>query len=152
MIVQTKYFGAIECDSTTVIDFPLGVPGFEGLVQFICLEQPEFRPLVYLQSVADPNICFLTLPAQTIDPAYELEIGSEHAVLLGLQQPTAIGTDLLCLAILSAGQENVPTANLLSPVVIHVRARRGLQVVQVTSQHDWRHPLVRDNAEGIACL
>ena len=139
---DTLRAGAGACDPDAVLHFPAGLPGFEELREFVCLTQTESTPLVYLQSTIDPVICFVTLPAQVIEPNYQFRISAEEGDVLGvnvLQPPSA--SEILCLAILSAGVSGTPTANLLSPLLINTSTRIGMQVVQAHSQYDWRHPL-----------
>jgi flagellar assembly factor FliW len=153
VMLETKYLGTIECDENSILNFPRGLPGFDDLRRFVCLQQPEFRPLVYLQSAEHPQICFLTLPVGAIDASYRLEVGSEETALLGLgSQITSFGTDVIGLAILTTSKHREPTANLLSPVVINVASRIGMQVVQSQSQYDWRHPLTITEPAEAACL
>jgi flagellar assembly factor FliW len=152
MIVETKYFGAVDSQESAIIKFPLGLPGFEALTDFLCLEQPALRPLAYLQSVSDPQICFLTLPVRVIEPSYEVEIGVEEARLLNLGPALPrIGSDIACLAILCIGPDQVASANLAAPVVINISERIALQVLQTRSGHDCAHPLERASAVRIAC-
>jgi flagellar assembly factor FliW len=153
VMLQTKYLGMVECDENSIVYFPQGLPGFDELRRFVCLEQPEFRPLIYLQSVENPQICFLTLPVSAIDTAYRLEVASSEGVILGMEgQPVVSGTNVIGLAILTTSTDQDPTANLLSPVVINVATRIGMQIVQAQSQYDWRHPLMAAPAAEAACL
>lgn len=152
LVIETKYLGMVECDEASIVTFPQGLPGFDDLRRFVCLEQPEFRPLVYLQSVENPQICFLTLPVGAIDTGYRLEVGSSEGSVLGLDAQSGIsGTNVIGLAILTTSTDQDPTANLLSPVVINVAERVGMQVVQAQSQYDWRHPLAETAPAELAC-
>ena len=152
MKVETKYFGAVECPQSLVIKFPLGLPGFECLTDFLCLEQPALRPLVYLQSVAEPQVCFLTLPARVIEPSYQLAIENHDAQILELgAEAPQIGSNIACIAILCTGPDRVPSANLAAPVVINIARRIGLQIVQIRSEYDCAHPLGCVSSMEAAC-
>ena len=142
MRIESDFFGSIEFDVQSIIDFPLGLPGFEQARRFVCVDQPALRPLVYLQNLEAPWLCFPTLPARVIEPSYVFDIGPGEAQTLGWRsKDEGLGTDLLCLAILNTGDSIGPTANLLSPVVVNVQTRIGLQVMQTHSQYDVRYPL-----------
>jgi flagellar assembly factor FliW len=152
VMVKTKYFGDVECDENSIVLFPQGLPGFDDLTRFVCFEQPGYRPLVYLQSVEDPQICFLTLPVGAIDRSYKLDVDAAETALLQLQgEPPVVGANVLGLAILSTYRDQDATANLLSPVLINVTARIGMQVVQSRSQYDWRHPLTATQPAEAVC-
>jgi flagellar assembly factor FliW len=142
MIVETKYFGRAECTESAVIKFPLGLPGFEHLTDFVCMEQPALRPLAYLQSLSERDTCFLTLPVRAIDPSYDVDINDVEACLLKLGSAAAsIGRNIACLAILCTGSDRMATANLVAPVVINISERIGLQIIQTRSDYDYAHPL-----------
>ena len=152
MTIETKYFGAVEYSESAIIRFPLGLPGFESLTDFLCLEQPSLRPLAYLQSLAVPDICFLTLPVRAIEPAYEVEVSDDEANLLKLGPgPLLIGQNIACLAILCTGSDRMATANLVAPVVINIAERIGVQVIQPHSEYDCAHPLRAAQALEAAC-
>jgi flagellar assembly factor FliW len=152
MTIETKYFGIAEYQESAIITFPLGLPGFENMTDFLCLEQPSLRPLAYLQSLSDPHTCFLTLPVRAIEPSYDLQVSDEEADVLKLGgAPLSIGRNIACLAILCTGPERMATANLVAPVVINISERIGLQVIQTHSEYDCAHPLESARAIEIAC-
>jgi flagellar assembly factor FliW len=150
----TKYFGRVDCHPDAVIEFPLGLPGFENERSFLLIEQAINRPLVFLQSLSRPDLCFLTLPVRSIVPDYQLRLASEDLAALGLAeeaQPSEGGAGYLCLGIVALAEDGSATANLLSPVVIHWPSRRGVQAVQSDSDYSHRHPLMA-YTEAQACL
>lgn len=143
-LIDTKYFGRVDYPEESIIEFPAGLPGFENERRFVILEQPENKPLVFLQSLTQPDLCFLALPVLTVDPCYQPVISAEDLAALELpedRQP-GIGRDVLCLAILSLSEGHVPTANLLAPLVIHLGTRRGLQAIQSEVGYSHQHPLL----------
>jgi flagellar assembly factor FliW len=137
MMIQTKYCGDVECPEDAVIHFPRGLPGFEGLRAFVCLERADTRPLVYLQSLEHPELCFLTLPVASIDSHHRVHLSPEELEDLGACDTER---DLTCLAIVAITDAG-PTANLLAPVVIDHSRRRGLQAIQYDSDYSHCHPL-----------
>jgi len=123
--------------------FPDGIPAFEQEKRFLALRQPINEPLVFLQSLANPNLCFATLPVLSACPGYQLSMAPEDIRALGLEgvrQP-AIGRDLLCLAILSLEENTPPTANLLAPIVVNLNTLRGRQAIQTDSSYSHREVL-----------
>ena len=123
--------------------FPDGIPAFEQEQRFLALRQPINEPMVFLQSLANPNLCFATLPALAVCPDYRLSMTPEDLKALGLEksrQP-AIGRDVLCLTILSLEENTPPTANLLAPIVVNLRTLRGRQAIQTDSRYSHREVL-----------
>ena len=141
--IQTRYFGEIAYESEAVVWFPAGLYAFEGHKNFLLIEREATRPFWFLQSLEDPVLTFLTVPAQAIDPAYALTLQDEDAGLLGFAAPgpvPSIGHDLLCLFLVTTGDETA-TANLLAPIVINPASRKGTQVIQFESGYSHQHPL-----------
>jgi flagellar assembly factor FliW len=141
--VQTEHFGWMDYEENSVVEFPSGLPGFEDERRFVAIEQPDAKPLVFLQSLSRPSLCFLTLPVLVVDPQYELAMTGEDLRALELPEDRRpqIGAEVLCLAILSLTENQPPTANLLAPVVVNLRTRRALQAVRPDSTYSHQHPL-----------
>src|SRR5262245_12409051 len=121
--LNTKFFGRVEYQDQSVFDFPAGVPGFEEEKRFLLLEQHENRPLVFLQSLSQPELCFLALPVLCVDPDYRLSLEVEdlHNLELPADHQPRIGGNMLCLALLSLEEDQPPTANLLAPIVVNLQ-------------------------------
>ena len=140
---ETRYFGPVEYNEESVLVFPDGIPAFEQEKRFLAMCQPISEPLVFLQSVAHPNVCFATLPAPAACPGFQLNMAPEDLDALGLEkgrQP-AIGRDVLCLTILSLTENAPPTVNLLAPIVINIHTLRGRQAIQTDSTYSHREAL-----------
>ena len=69
-LLETKNFGRISYEAQSALEFPCGLPGFEGRRQFVAVRFPENDPLIYLQSLEDPALCFITMPILAVDPQY----------------------------------------------------------------------------------
>jgi len=143
--IVTKSFGEFDYAPEQILEFPAGLPAFEDQKAFVLIEEASHGPLVFLQSVVNPKLCFTTLPVGLIDPHYELEIIAEDARLLeigvGGETPDHEPADLLCLAMLVA-TENCPTANLMAPVVINRKNRRAVQAIRVDKRYSHQYPLL----------
>jgi flagellar assembly factor FliW len=140
---ETRYFGPVEYNEESVMVFPEGIPAFEQEKRFLVMRQPVSEPLVFLQSVANPNVCFATLPVAAACPGYRLRMAPEDLEALGLEkgrQP-AIGRDVLCLTILSLTEDAPPTVNLLAPIVVNVHTLRARQAIQSNSRYSHREVL-----------
>ena len=140
---QTRRFGLLEYDPNEVLDFPAGLPGYENQNRFILVEKPAHAPIMFLQSLQSPDLCFLAAPINLIDSAYELAMIEEDLRRLKLddtRQP-AVDANIVCLALLSAAENGPLTANLLAPVVINVAERLAVQAVRMDSRYSHQHPL-----------
>jgi flagellar assembly factor FliW len=147
---ETKHFGNIEFEEASVVVFPAGLPGFEESRRFLALHFQPSAPLVYLQSLEASELCFVTLPVRAVEPDYRLRMSDEDLERIGLaggRQP-AIGTDVICLAVLSI-RESGPTANLLAPVVVNLNNRLAVQSVAQETDYSHQHALLAE--EEAAC-
>jgi len=146
-VMQTKNFGTINYQPDSELEFPRGVPGFDGRRQFVAVRLVESDPLVYLQSLEDPDLCFITMPVLAVDPGYRLKVTAEDLDEIGLtpaRQPK-IGEDVFCLTVLSI-RESGPTANLLAPIVINLTTRRAVQAIRPDSDYSHQYELMPEES------
>jgi flagellar assembly factor FliW len=88
-------------------------------------------------------MCFLAFPIQVVDRDYPLAIAPEDLEALHLEssrQP-ALGVEVVVLALLSVHDEFVATANLMAPVVLNLKTRRGLQAIRRDRLYSHQHPV-----------
>jgi flagellar assembly factor FliW len=147
---ETKNFGMVSYEPGSVLEFPSGLPGFEERRLFLVLQFADSKPLVFLQSLDDPGLCFITLPVLAADPEYRLEVSLEDRTLVGLPLTSAlrIGQEVLCLTVLSL-QETGPTANLLAPLVVNICNLKAVQAIAPESNYSHQHALLPQ--EPVAC-
>ena len=145
--METKHFGQISFEPDSELEFPGGLPGFEDRGRFVAVRFLESDPLIYLQSLEDPDLCFITMPILAVDPFYKLEVSGEDLDQLCLPQARQprIGEDVLCLTVLSI-RETGPTANLLAPIVVNLRNRRAVQAVAADSDYSHQFALMPQEA------
>ena len=141
--IDTKYFGPMSYDEGSCFEFPWGLPAFESECRFLPLEMPGHQPLVFLQSVITPSLCFIALPVLAADQGYKLEVvaGDLRDLHLEDQRQPSIGSEVLVLALLSIHDEGPATANLLAPVVINLANRRGLQAIRQDTAYSHAQPI-----------
>ena len=135
-----------EPDATIV--FPQALPGFIEETEFILLQRATDFPLAYLQSTRSAELCFLTMPVQTVDSAYGLELAEEDARVLELPTKPQAGADVLCLALISV-HTGEPTANLFAPLVVNLKTRTAAQCFRTGTPYGCQHPLAQVQ-EGVA--
>lgn len=149
---QTKYHGEMNYDEEATLHFPRGLFAFESETRFLPIERSDLRPLVFLQSLSTPDLCFISLPVFVVDRNYSLSLKPEELATVGLradQQPE-IGTDVLCLALVSMHADGPTTANLLAPVVVNRKNSKAIQAVSLNQNypHQARLPA---SSEELVC-
>jgi len=140
---HTAHFGLVEYDDGAKIDFRSGLPAFESERSFLALRPPGYEPLLFLQSLATPQLSFLAIPIGSIALDYRLELNDEDLELLGGLAPDA---EFEVLALVAVSSEGQVTANLQAPIVIHGGRRLGVQAVQAHAAYSCRHPLGQPEA------
>ena len=143
--LNTKNLGAISWEPASEIEFPCGLPGFEDRRRFVAVHFGHTDPLIFLQSVEDAALCFITLPVRAVEPDYRLSVREEDLGLVGLPTERAprIGEDVHCLAVLSI-RETGTTANLLAPVIVNLKNLKAVQAVAQEGGHSHQHPLWKE--------
>jgi len=117
-----------------VLLFPEGLPGFENLTRFVLLQEEDLLPIVFLRSLAEPNICLPVTPVRCIRPEYDLRLEDDDRRVLDLADQAVPESDLMCLVVLKLGDGLQPaTANLLAPIVVNLRNHVAKQVIQIRS-------------------
>jgi flagellar assembly factor FliW len=141
--LKTTNFGTIYYSDDSVFEFPGGLPGFEERRRFIPVQNQRTAPILFLQSLEIPSLCFITMPILVVDPVYRLQVVEPDLEVLGFpaEYTPRIGEDVLCLAVLSI-RESGPTANLLAPVVVNLSSHRAVQAVAPESHYSHRHALL----------
>ena len=146
-VLETKEFGKLTYEEDAELEFPVGLPGFDDRKRFVAVRFVENDPLIYLQSMEDPALCFITMPVLAADPQYRLKLSNADLGRLGLnsaRQPR-MGNDVLCLTVLSV-REDGPTANLLAPIVVNLRNRKAVQAVAPESDYSHQFALMPQQA------
>jgi len=138
----TKYFGPVAYEESNVLRFPAGVPGFEGERRFLSLEQPAHAPLVFLQSLTTPGLCFVALPASSIEPSYELEVDDADLELIEIDRARRpdFRKLLLQLALVTIAEDGI-TANLFAPILINTLNLLAVQAISPGRRYSQAHPL-----------
>jgi len=139
----TKYHGETDYDEQNALHFPRGLFGFETETRFLAIEETALRPLVFLQSLSSPDLCFISLPVFVVDRTYSLSLRPSDLAAVGLpsdRQP-AIGKDVLCLSIVCIQQGGPTTANLMAPVVVNRQNSKAIQAVSLDQKYTHEAPL-----------
>ena len=141
--IGTKYFGTVEFEEESVFTFPLGMPAFEDEKRFVPIEAPDRAPLVFLQSLETPDLCFLAFPILVIDRDYHLAVSPEDLAVLGMEaeREPRIGADVLVLALLCLHDGFPITANLMAPIVVNLATRSAVQAIRHDSMYSHQHPV-----------
>lgn len=141
--LSTQTFGTVNFEENKVFRFPHGLPGFETENQFLVIENPVYSPIVFLQSMSREDLFFITLPVESIETGYDLQLSEEDRTVLGLAHSVTPDTtrDLICLVLICLPDHGPPTANLLGPLVLNRTTRCGVQAIRDDARYFVAHQL-----------
>lgn len=139
MIVETTKFGRLEVRDEETILFEEGIPGFPGRKRFVILEGSSEGPFRWFQCVEDGSLAFIVMDPVLVAPNYLTAIPKDYLEKLDLQEPR----QAVVLVIVRIHREKRSvTANLLAPLIINPRNRRGKQVILMESGYEIGHEVM----------
>ncbi|NLW22607.1 MAG: flagellar assembly protein FliW [Tissierellia bacterium] len=145
MKLNTTNFGEIEIDEENIIDFPEGIPGFEGEKQFIIINnEDEENPFQWLQSVNNPDLAFVIINPFFVFPDYDIEIPETALNKLNIKDEKDVA--VYSIVVVPEDLEKM-TTNLLGPIVINVNKKLGKQVILDDSRYTTKHYIFQQNVE-----
>jgi len=137
--------GEIEIDSTEIITFNHGIPGFEEETSFVLLPLEENSIFQILQSTKTEGLAFiLTTPFEVISE-YNLDLDEATVKALKIESETEV--TIFAIVSLKDSLEN-STVNLKAPIVINTTNRKGKQVILDNDTFSIRHKLSFESTKG----
>ncbi|QPJ64537.1 MAG: flagellar assembly protein FliW [Candidatus Nitrohelix vancouverensis] len=147
MQFETVRFGLIEFDEEDVLEFPVGIYGFEREQRFVLVPfDPNIDcPLQWLQSLTTPGLAFVVTDPYAFMPDYRWSLSLEEE-----RQVDKDGADEISVLIIVTVPDAYTdmTGNFLAPLVINPRTRLARQVVLTTVEYDTRHYLLPDEVRA----
>lgn len=135
--IETRQFGILTYAPEQIIHFAAGLPGFEECHDFLLHQEEAMGVFVFLQSLTDGNLSFVTLPAEQLEENYELSLSRDDLAQLEMDALPSPG-EVICLAILQLNPGGA-TANLAAPIVISMG--RGTQAIRQDRRYSASQPV-----------
>ena len=122
MNIQTAYSGEIEIETTNIITFEHGIPGFEEEHDFVLLPIEDNEVFHVLQSIQTPALAFIVTNPYTITTNYSFDL--EEATVHSLQIKEEI--EVAVFAIVSLKESIAEsTINLKAPIVLNTNNKQS---------------------------
>jgi flagellar assembly factor FliW len=144
MDIQTTRFGVISVEDERIMTFSGGLLGFPEHRQFALIQTGEENYFFWLQSVEDPNLAFVITDPSTFFQEYAVPIREETQTEIELENVGEAQTFVICNKV-----GEWLTGNLLGPLVINERNRKGSQVVLTDKKWTTRQPLLKLQPEPV---
>jgi flagellar assembly factor FliW len=133
-------FGDHDIEASDIVEFPEGLPGFEQCRRFVVLSSNDTAPVKCLHALDGTKASFLAVDPRLVQRGYRCALSEQDRRRLGAERDDA----LLWLALVTLGDDTVPSVNLRAPVVINPGRMVGFQTMPHDSLYPLRHPLVVD--------
>lgn len=135
----------VAVDSRQIITFESGLIGLPQLKVFALIEDQTSLPIRLLQCISVPEFVFVVINPFTIYPNYDIEISDEDAADLAITSPS----DVLVLSVVTVPEDlRFVTANLLSPLTINMRNKRGKQILLTDTDYPINYRILKEAPEG----
>ena len=139
MLLQTKYFGRVECPEGHLLRFDRGLFGFEEEREFCLLPfEGSEGSLLCFQSAVTPQLAFVAMNPFTLDPGYAPVLTAEELRALGVERSEELCFYALCVVRSPVADS---TVNLRCPVAVNDRTRRAMQVILEGEDYHMHHLL-----------
>jgi flagellar assembly factor FliW len=136
MKYPTSRFGEIIFEEKDILFLPKGILGFSQLSKYVILENDQYEPFKWLQSVEDSSIAFVIVDPALFFPNFKLEVNEQELDELNFQQTKELITYVVVTVPPDASQIS---ADLLGPVVINSKKKVAKQVVMPNSPYTTKH-------------
>jgi flagellar assembly factor FliW len=140
MTVETSHFGTLRVAADQIITLVPGLLGFPDLHRYILIQHAQESPFLWLQCLDDPALAFVVLDPVHIIPDYQL--GPPEGLLKVLEVSSLNDLKVLVILTIPPGRPQDMTANLMGPVVINLKTRKGKQLVLERSSYSHRHRVI----------
>jgi flagellar assembly factor FliW len=135
----------MEIDEADVIQFPLGIPGFEDRHQWI-LVGDDGNAIMWMHSAEDGE---LALPVTTPDAVrgdYNAQIPREALEPIGDVKEGDVA--ILIVVTIPPNRPWDMTANLKAPIVVNKASRIAMQTIALNDDYDFRCMVLDEELRG----
>lgn len=136
--IETKQFGSIDIDSDKVYTMLDGMPGFSGMKRFVIIERVDIRPFHCFQSIDDPQLVFYIMNPYLFKSDYTVDM-EQVAKEAGWEGDPVSDVKLYVIVNTSTGVPERITANLIGPLLIHIKRFEAIQLVLHNSLYSHQH-------------
>jgi flagellar assembly factor FliW len=138
--IHSRRFGPINVREDQVILLTPGLLGFSQFHRYVLIEHGQEAPFLWLQSVDNPDLAFVVIDPLQVIPGYHPTPPSE--VMQELEAASPEDLKILVILTIPPGRPQDMTANLMGPVAINLKNRRGRQLVMEDPRFSHKHRLL----------
>ena len=143
MEINTKYLGKVNIDEASILSFPNGLLGLKDSNEFAIINLEDIPNFKFLQDIKNESISFLIVNPWDFFSDYDIELPDEKLENININPKGENLMEIYSIVTLSK-QFKKSTANLLAPVVINLKEKKGKQFVLNNSPYTTKHSLFKE--------
>ena len=145
MKLKTAYMGEVVIDSSKIIKFEHGIPGFEDENEFVLLPIEENSIFQVLQSVNTEGIAFIITSPYAVTKNYNFELDESTLDVLDIKSENEVAV----FAIVSLKETLAnSTVNVKAPIILNTTNNKAKQVILDNNEYSIRHQLSLESIKG----
>lgn len=117
----------VPVDPETLFTFAEGLAGFENCKRFKIFHEEGKPSVFWLQSIDDSEVMFPIVTPEALDLEYQIELSDADCALLGLE--SSDDAAVVIIVYRDDVANGKIAANTRSPLILNLKARRGMQKV-----------------------
>lgn len=145
MNILTAYLGEVEIESSQILHFEHGIPGFEDEKGFVLLPIEDNTAFHVLQSIKTAELAFIVTNPFDITTNYSFEIDEIITHSLQINDPREVA--VVSIVSLKESIEQ-STINLKAPIVWNTTNNKAKQVILNNEDYAIRHLISTESVEG----
>jgi flagellar assembly factor FliW len=143
--VDFPRFGEFTFAEDEVLSFPWGLPGFPTQTRWIALNLESQQGIVWLQSLDDVKVAIPTMNPWLVFEDYDPKLPPYAFATLDIRDAGEFA--VLSVVVATANAEEM-TMNLMAPIVVNLRTRKGRQIMLDNSPYSVRESIPRTGQAG----
>jgi flagellar assembly factor FliW len=143
----SSQLGEVEICEENVLTFPDGVLGFEDCTRYLLVEDPEQEPFVWMQSLDEADLCFVTCDPLLFFPDYKVR--ASHGDMESIQLEKVEQARIQVILVVPQNPMDI-TANLQGPIIVNQDKRLCKQLVLLDEEYTTKHRLFESSPTGKA--
>lgn len=141
MLINTKYLGQVDISDEHILTFPQGILGFESHHEFVLISIPDNDHFRFLQDIKNSYVSFLLIDPWDFFEDYEINIPNEELEKLGIKPDSEVKPTIYNIVTIGKTFKE-STSNLLAPIVLNLKDKKGKQFVLHDSPYNTKHKLL----------
>lgn len=139
MKIDSKRFGEIDVDESTIITLTTGILGFPKYKKYVLIDPNKKSPLKWLQSTENKNLAFVVTDPNIFVKDYEVQVNAADIEDLDIDDPN----QTVQLIIVTVPKDpSMMTGNFKGPLVINLKNNYGKQLVLENSDYEIKYRLL----------